>query len=34
MPKPRTIIAAFVVTAIALAIIWRVPQLKRAILGE
>ena len=34
MPSARTIITALVVTSIALAIIWRVPQLKRAIIGE
>jgi len=34
VPSFRTIITALVVTSIAIAIIWRVPQLKRAVTGE
>jgi hypothetical protein len=34
MPSPKTVVTALITTAIALAIIWRVPQLRKLVLGE
>lgn len=34
MPSPKTVLTALVTTAIALAIIWRVPQLRKIVLGD
>ena len=34
MPRMRTIFTALITTAIGVAIIWRVPQLKQMITGE